>query len=345
MVALALFGGALPIAGQARSVPGQVLVGQAPADSGTVVLHRVSPGFAGEVDSLAIGPGGRFELPLPTDADSAVFFASVRVDGVLYFGSAIHDPADLDSLYTVQAYPGRVMAPGGALPVRVRNLFVESDDSGWTVTDLFEVLNNTAFTVIAGKGGDTWSHALPEGATDFRVGQSDLTPDRTSLVDGRIRTSTPVVPGESIYLVQYRVPSGPLAIPSESATERFELLFREPGPEVAVDGLAAIEPVEVDGTTYRRFAGNNLAPTVVRAEPGSRREWADTIPWLAAGLTLLLAAFGGWVALRSTGTMNRGEVLLRVARLDEDMAAGRIEREAYEQRRRRLLDAIPRERP
>ncbi|NNM34811.1 MAG: hypothetical protein HKO53_17170, partial [Gemmatimonadetes bacterium] len=141
------------LAGQTGAGTGQVLIGGTPADSGTVVLHMVSPGFAGEVDSLPIGPGGRFALPLPAQGDSGVYFASVRVDGVLYFGSAIHDAADVDSLYTVQAYEGRPPSPGSALPVSVRNLFVEAADSGWTVTDLFEVENGGGFTVISGPGG------------------------------------------------------------------------------------------------------------------------------------------------------------------------------------------------
>lgn len=337
--------GGASLAGQTPAATGQVLIGTAPADSGTVVLHRVAPGFAGEVDSLPIGPGGRFALPLPAEGDSGVFFASVRVDGVLYFGSAIHGPSDLDSLYTVQAYPGVPAPPGSALPVRVRNLFVEVADTGWTVTDLFEVVNGGAGTLISGSDGDTWSHALPAGATDFRVGQSDLTADRTSLEDGRLRTSTPIVPGESIYLVQYRLPSGPVAIPSESATERFELLIREPGPELVVDGLAAVEPVEVEGTTYRRYAGSNLPPTVVRAEPGVRWDAPALIPWLGAGLALLLAALGAWVALRNAKSVDRGDVLVQVARLDEAMAAGTLDREDYERRRNRLLDSLPGRRP
>jgi len=335
--------GLKPVQAQTRALAGQVMVGLAPADTGTVILHRVSPDFAGEVDSLPVGPEGRFVLPIPLGSQgSDVFFASVRVDGVLYFGSAIHDPAEVDSVYTIQAYAGLPMPEGGALPIRVRNLFVEASDSGWTVTDLFEVSNQSGFTLVPAGEGDTWSHALPEGASGFRVGQSDLTPDRTRLEGGRLRTTTPVLPGESIYLVQYHVPDGPLSIPSETPTERFELLFREPGPEVSVTGLAPIEPVEVEGTTYRRFAGNNLPPTVVRAEPGTRWTATTLIPWLGAGLALVLAALGGWVALRGSRPKDRGPILVQVARLDEDMASGRLSADEYEQRRRRLLDSLSR---
>ena len=70
---------------------GQVLIGDLPADSGTVVLHRVSAQSAAEIDSVRFAEGGAFEIRLPGDAGDGmddVFFAAVRHQGVLYFGEA-----------------------------------------------------------------------------------------------------------------------------------------------------------------------------------------------------------------------------------------------------------------
>ena len=59
---------------------------------GVVVLHHVSDGEQGEVDSVRVGEEGSFSFTLPRAPDpgrSDIYFASVRHDGVLYFGPAI----------------------------------------------------------------------------------------------------------------------------------------------------------------------------------------------------------------------------------------------------------------
>lgn len=317
-------------------------VGTETADSGTVVVHRVGPAFAGEMDSVAVAPDGTFELRLPgvDEEGTEVFFASIRYDGVLYFGSAIHDPAGVDSVYAIQAYPALEVPAGTRLPVRVRNLFIEASDSGWTVTDLFELANTGTSTLVAPDGGASWSHRLPPGATDFRVGQSDLPPDDTRLVDGSLVTGAPIPPGESVYLVQYRVPEEGITIPNDSPTESVELLVREPAPDVSVSGLAHLDPVEVDGQTYRRFAATDLSPTVLEVVPGRRAEPRELIPWLGVALALLLALAGGLLALRNQGPRARGDVLVQVARLDEAQAAGRIDEAEYQRRRELLLRGL-----
>ena len=342
MTALALLSVPTGLAGQDLRIPGAVRIGAAPADSGTVVLHRVSPDAAGEVDSIAVGADGRFELSLPPAASEGteVFFASLRYDGILYFGGAIHDPTEVDSIYTIQAYPALEVDGSQTVPVRVRNIFAEISDAGWTVTDLFEVTNRGTATLVAAPGGSTWFHRLPAGAAGFQVGQSDLTLDETRFEDGRVSSASPITPGESVYLMQYQVPTGPLRIPSDSPLESFEFLVREPAPGLTVSGLAQMEPVEVEGTTYRRYAGTNLTPTLIEVVPGAQRNPVDLIPWLGAGLALLLAVAGGLLSVRRRSAGGRRAILVQVARLDEQRAAGLLDDDAYEDRREALLRGL-----
>ncbi|MGI9626398.1 MAG: hypothetical protein ACR2QM_06150 [Longimicrobiales bacterium] len=328
------------------------MVRDQPADSGTVVLHRVGTDFAGQLDSVPVRPDGRFTIDLPPVDDEArsaqVLFASIRHEGILYFGAPINTAAVADSAYVIQAYPSFPVAPGTMVPVRIRNLFVEVTDSGWVVTDLYELSNIASSTLVAPPGGSSWSHRLPTGATDFSVGQSDLPEDEVRFDEGVLATTVPIPPDESVFVIRYRVTEDALVIPSDSPTESFELLIREPAPEVAVTGLARMDQVDVDGTTYRRFAGNGLPPTVVRVAPGQLWTPAGAIPWLGAILAIILALIGAKVATKRGGSRTTAQVMLEIARLDEERSAGRIGDEEYDARRSELverLELIGRSRP
>lgn len=327
---------------------GQVLIGDAPADSGTVVLHRVSPTFTGALDSVRVERGGVFTMPLADlseDATDDVFFASIRYRNVLYVGGAITDTGDLADPYVIRAYPTVAAGPGISLPIRVRNFFAVREDggNGWSVSDLFELRNDFQATVIASEAGAAWSYALPPGAVDFEVGQSDLSPGAASFSGGRLHVSAAIPPGESVYLVRYRIPAGEFTIPLEGVTESVELLIREPAGDLSVTGLMSTEPVTLEGVTYRRFAGREVAPSVVTVGSGSRLLPGNRIALVAVMLALALALVGAVLAFRSpartvAGTAGgRRHALVEVARLDERWQAGAIEAEEYDRRRRELL--------
>ena len=330
---------------------GEVLIGDEPADSGTVVLHRVSALFTGEVDSVSVGRTGAFRLPLPAVPDPErgdVFFASVRYQNVLYFGEAIIGAADLEGTYVIQAYPTVGAGPGISLPIRVRNIFAERADPGpgWAVTDLFELHNDTRATLVASEDGATWSHALPPGAVDFQVGQSDLPAGAASFGGGRVHVSAPVPPGESVYLIRYGIPDDDFTVPLDATTGSMELLVREPAGELSVAGLAALDPVEMEGATYRRFAGRDMAASVITVARGQPLTPSSSVPLVAVFLALALAAAGALLAGRArsrpaarAGDLRR-RVLVEIARLDEEWGAGGVDVEDYDRRRGRLLKEL-----
>lgn len=280
------------------------------------MLHQVSASFSGRVDSTQVGTDGTFQISLPrppaADGDD-LYFASTRFDSILYFGNAVTSTSQLDSTYLIQVYPTAVPQPGVTLPLRIRNLFLEKPDvgiggsanPGWLVTDLFELRNRSETTLVAGEGPDdwipTWSHALPPGLTDFEVGQGDLPPDGAMLDRGRVLTTAPLLPGETVYLFRYRLPTTAMTIPLEAATASVELLIREPGGELSVTGLAAADPIELDGRTFRRFAGRDLSPGQVTIQPGRPFTPGRAIKWLSVVLAATLALVGALLTLRSDG--------------------------------------------
>ena len=392
---------------------GQLLVGGEPADSGTVVLHQVSAFFTGEVDSARVDPEGRFRFTLPGSlggeaaaggpaeggggagdeaapgraGDEAaallqsaglpggeVYFASVRYQGVLYFGGPVTESADTEGSYVIRAYPTVGAREDTPLPLRVRNTFVQRSASGagWEVTDLFEIENRTQTTIIASEQGPAWWHPLPPEAGGFSVGPSDLNPDAASFRGGRVHTSSAVPPGESVYLFRYTIPGDRFTLPLSPGTRSMELLFREPAGELEVAGLAAVGPVDMEGGTFRRFAGRDLAASLVTVAPASAFDPSGSIPMVAVVLTLALTAAGALLALRGStagagaaprrhaatdvpahdaaapprhgsapqDAAARQAVLIEVARLDEERSRGALSDEEHARRRARLIGGL-----
>lgn len=328
-------------------IAGEVHIGEELADSGTVVLHRVSAFFTGEMDSVSVGPGGGFEFVIPQLSEAPgddVYFASIRYQGVLYFGGPVTEAADTVGTYLIRAYRAVGAGPGTRLPVRVRNTYVDRAESGtgWRVTDLFEIENLTRTTIIASENGASWSYGLPPGAVGFTVGQSDLASDAASFRGGRVHTSAPVPPGESVYLFHYRISDDAFTLPLEGATGSMELLFREPAGELTVGGLAAVGPIDMEGGTFQRFAGRDLAPSIVTVEPGQALTPSSSIPLVAVLLALALTVAGSLLAMRTRPrparvTNARRQALVEIARLDEAWQRGELEVGDYDHRRRQWL--------
>ncbi len=315
------------------------------------MLHRVSAFFSGEVDSAAVNPDGTFLLHAPRAPDPAggdVYFASTRYQDILYFGEAVAAVPEVDAPpYVIRAYPTAV---GPSPAVQVRNLFLERDapGSGWNATDLFELRNPGAATLVASEHGATWSHALPPGARDFSVGSSDLSPDAATFAGGRVRVSEAMPPGDRVFLFRYRIPGDSIAVPMEGLTGSMELLVREPAGRLFVQGLAPAAPVDIDGGTFRRFAGRDLAPATVLMAPRDARAPVEAVPLLAAITSLVLALAGALVLARGQRPAHpsprppasapaRRRVLVQVAELDEALAAGEVDPAEHRRRRAQLL--------
>lgn len=337
---------------------GRALLADRPLADVQVVLHRVAPDDAGELDSISSGPDGTFRFLLPhvpdPEARSEVYFASVRHLGILYFGPPVTDPVQLDTVYVIQAYD-TVSAPGGGaeLPVLVRNVFLEQDGDGWSATDLFQISNEGDRTLVAGTGDVTWAYPLPLGASDFQVGQGDLSADQIAFDGDRVRVSSPLPPGERLIVLRYRLDELSTTIPLPGRTDRAELLIREPAPPLRVTQLSPLATVELEpGSSYRRYLAEGLSGvtvTVALQDPST----GYPVEWLAVVLALVLVAVAIAALKRPSAsdgvpgevpgpspppgsTDERRLVLLEIARLDEAHARDG-DLEDYRERRRALL--------
>ncbi len=320
---------------------------------GEVVLHHITGGTqAGELDSVRVGEGGAFSFALPNVPDPArsdIFFVSVRHDGVLYFGPAITRAAELDSVYEVHAYD-TLLAPleGAAVAMQSRSLFLEPDSGGaWRVTDLFELRNDRQRTIVARPGGRTWSYPLPAEARDVMAGDGEMSLDAASFEDGAVVVRAALPPGERLFVVRYRLDSPYVSVPTPGLTETLDVLVREPVPPLEVENLGAMDRIELEpGSTFRRYTGDDVSDASVRlvatedAGPPPVR-WAAVVLAMALTIAGLVALRGGGRARASTAPPKRSELLLAVARLDEEFEAGgdvsAARRRGYERERAELM--------
>ena len=213
----------------------------------------------------------------------------------------------------IQAWPAIPGRAGRACPAcEVRNLSSSSGSipgPGWTIADYFELGNDAPATLVASENGPTWSHALPPGASGFRVGQSDLPAGIGELPrGGRVQRLGPAAPRrETSTSFGYTVAADRFTIPMEGTTGSMELLIREPAGEISVTGLANRAGGRDGGD--RATAVSPAGAWRRRSSPSLEGE-AEEPPGLDAPggdglLALALAGAGALVAARSRSPRGR----------------------------------------
>ena len=342
------------VAAQVEAEPvlaGRVLLGDSALPRATVVLHRMAQDVAGEVDSTRAGADGSFAFALPSVPNPAageLYFASVRHQGVMYFGTAVDTAIELDSVYRIQAYD-TLLAPeeGVDVVLQSRNIFLEPNGGAWQATDVFQLRNDRDRTIVARPGGRVWSYPLPAGAREVATGEGEFAPGVVEYEDGSFVVRAALPPGERLFVVRYLLDTPTVDIPSPGRTEMFDLLVREPAPALDVEPMQRVESIDLDvGQTFRRYAAENVTTPFVRVTAAAESE-PPPVEWIAVLLALVLAG-GGLLALRGrqegprpVPAGDRQAILVQVARLDEEFerkaqpsAAARRE---YQRRRAELV--------
>jgi hypothetical protein len=338
-----------------------VRLGDGYLSGGVVVLHQVSAHASGEIDSVRVEADGSFRIGLPQEPDHSalaeIYFASVRHQGLYYFGPAITEVDQLDSLYIIQAFDTLSVPPGGAdLPLTARNLFLERSGPGWEATDVFQLRHDGDRTLYSPEEGVIWSYPLPSSALDFQVGQADLAPEAVRFREGHIELFAPFPPGERFLVVRYRIPEREFLIPMPGTTDRMEILVREPGPPAEFPPLGPATPMELEpGSVFRRYAGDGFRDIEIQAQvaPDPRSFPAEWLGILLAGLLGAAGVYGfrrgrpGSQATGPAGSSRRERTLVAIARLDEEF--GKTENptreavEIYHAERGKLLDQLKRQ--
>lgn len=275
-----------------------------------VTLHRVGSDGAGPLDSVrTVGDGGYAFRYRPSGAADALYFASTSYGGIAYFTSPLRDAEVLGDAAEVTVFDTTTRAV--PTTVRGRHLIVAapSPDGSRNVIEVFELTNDTSLTAVPSttSGQGTWSAPLPAGAQGFAVRRGEIPEDGMAAIGGRAVLLVPLAPGIKQVAYTYRLAADafPLRLPIERQVSVLEVLLEDPRGTAAGGGLVAVDPVALEGRTFRRFlAQESPAGSAVEVTmPAVARRWERVV------LPALLVTLGGAMVvllLRATSRAPRG---------------------------------------
>ena len=287
-----------------RSVAGRIIRPSAQASVAVpgvwVTLHRVGRDTAGPLDSARSDGAGRYSFRYRTfGSPEAIYFVSAMYGGIAYFSEPLHHDEVRDGEGEITVFDTSSTAPPPT--VRGRHVIVGAVDSAErrTVIEVYELANDGDHTLVGAEGGQrpTWTAVLPRGARDVKGGQGDVSAEAIVADDGRVRVFAPFAPGIKQLSYSYTLPvaSFPLSLPLERPTTVLEVLVEEPTATAAAPRLTPVDPVSVDGRTFKRFlaqdapASGVLAIDVPRVAGARMRQLALWALVGALGVAMLLS--------------------------------------------------------
>ena len=311
--------------------------------------------------------GGRYLFADLATGDDRFYALDARYEGGLFAGRPITLPADtarrpvVDS--TMRVWD--TTTDPAVIAVKRDDLFAVANEDGLGVIESVTILNNSDFAYI-GRGaemvgdaasGVSLAFALPPGASDVNVFDSDLDMPEIVPVDQGFGTTVAFPPGETRTTFSYRVPGvgGSFDLSRPVLYTTLELsIFAAPPLEIESNRLVPGEGVTLEGKRYERWtaedpieAGDPLQALAIA------RSDASSVPVIAAiaGALLLMAALGAVARARRPATsratphvaeppLERDALLEAVARLDLDFASGAVRQPQYDDRRADLIGRL-----
>lgn len=281
-------------------ISGRVVLGGEPVAGVEVTLHHVTRGGAGPAGTTTSGADGRFRIarPAPDSGSFNVVFATAEFRGVRYFGPPIHGDSAIAG-YTVEVFD--TTSVSGASPVRIKRrdvILLPEEQGGWEVNEIVQIENPGTLTLLS-RGRTTAELRIPAAAGEFEVGQGELTPDDVVRKDDRVLVVGPLTPGTRDLLIRYRIPAdaGSIAYPAATPTESFQVIVREPAPELQVARAMGPTGVEVEGELFLRYVATDPSQDLEIRWDGAGGPPMDPIH-AAAGLTGLILLGGAGAAAR-----------------------------------------------
>jgi hypothetical protein len=265
-----------------------------------VTLHRVGSDTAGPMDSLRTDARGQYTFRyLPRGATDAVYFVSASYDGIAYFSQPLVQPVTRGPDAEITVFD----TTSQPVPIRIRgrHLIVSAPGASGarTVVEVFELSNDSSVTLVSpATSGDkpTWHTAIPSLAEGVRVGQGDVSADAVTVVHGDFEVFAPIAPGLKQVSFTYTLPSSafPLVRRADAPVSVMEILLEEPTARPEAPRLREVDPVAIEGRTFRRFIaqdvpGGGAARVTVPVIIGDRRMLYFAVVLTAIGAAMLAA--------------------------------------------------------
>jgi hypothetical protein len=295
------------LAAQSTTVSGRVVLGGVagrPVAGRLVVLHQITMGDGGPVDSVRTDASGRWRLRVPKIDTTAIYVVSAEHDSLAYFSSPLHiTPGQANSADPLVVWD--TSSTGAPIVLRRRLLTVARPkaDGSREVLEILELENGGRTTRVAPDTlHPTWSGAIPAAALSFAVQQSDFSPDAVLQRGERVSLLGPIQP-EGPRQLSYRYVLGgsvhALALPIDQPTEELDLLFEDTTTAVTAPGLHTMAVETIEQRRFARYRVDSVATgaPVRIAFPAGKLQIEALVPWIV-GLVVIALGVGLWVALK-----------------------------------------------
>jgi len=261
-----------------------------------VTLHRVGRTAQGAIDSTTSDRDGAFRFRGVGDT-AAIYLASARYAGIEYFSEPMRTPG-----------AGRIRLvvsdTSSSAPVRLgtRHVIIRPPDESGTraVLDLLTIQNDGPDTRVSRDSlSASWQLELPAGALQPEVSEGDVSPTAVRFQGDSMFVLAPIAPGRKNIMVSYRLPVALNRPRWLAPVDSFDLLVEEPGATVRGAGLAPVAPVELMGSTLRRWTAAPPTGGSGQLEFGSALGLGKALYWLVGVVGLLVLGGAGLAFHRS----------------------------------------------
>lgn len=303
----ALVAAATGLAAQSATVSGRVVLGGMngrPVAGRVIVLHQITMGDGGPVDSARSDASGGWRLRVAHLDTTAIYVVSAQHDGLAYFSQPLHLRAgQSNTADPLVLWDTSSTGPPIVLRRRLLTVARPKPDGSREVLEILELENRGRTTRVASDTLEpTWTGAIPAEALSFAVQQSDFSSDAVTQRGNRVNLFGPLQPDGARQLSYRYVLGGSvrnLSLPIDQPTEELDLLFEDTTVAVTAPRLQDFGVDTIEQRRFARYRADSLpagAPVRI-AFPASRVRIDALVPYIV--VVVVLAMGGGlWIALK-----------------------------------------------
>jgi hypothetical protein len=273
-----------------------------------VVLHAMTRGGGGPVDSTRTDGAGRFGFTVRAVDSGAVYVVSALFSGIAHFSDPIVLAGRLSADFgSVIVYDTSSTGPPITVALRYVSVGGARGDGTHEVIETIELENRGTRTRLpAADTAPVWQGALPAGVVQWQMGESDVSADAVSRRGDSVAVFAPLAPGGTkqvafAYVTPATMPALRLLI--DQPVAELLLLVEDTTALVTAPGLTALPVQDLEGRRFARYrvAGIAAGAEVVIGLPASGLRPQRLVPWIVGAAALALA-IGLVIALRKPRT-------------------------------------------
>ena len=322
-----------------------------------------SMNFISSVETAA-QPDGSFVFENVEALAGRVYLVSLTYDGVPYSSDPIHmTDVVAGQPVAVEIAIADTTTDASRLTVERMHVFFDfpTDTQTLQVLELYIIDNPTGKVVVsAGDGKPVVNYELPEGASNLAFQDGELGA-RYVLTDTGFGDTEPIPAGSGFQvLFAYELPYTnklkldlKIALPVQAAVVMVPEGLKLKNDMLVSSGSTAMQGMNIEVFTAANLAGGSTLTLNLSGRPGTSTTSETDNNWVAVliGGVVLLAALGGagWFILRqrkapvtvdpyqeNLSNEKPEDVMDAIIALDDLYQAGKLPKEAYEQRRAEL---------